>query len=75
MQEWCTCSASFRTRSYRRLLRWRNDHRHEATEQPEPEPQGAQAVVERSFQEEADDFRLGFQPDPMLAQAHASPTT
>lgn len=70
MQEWCTCNASFKTRSYRRLVQWRTQHRHEIADQPEPEPQGSQSLVERSYQDEETDVRLGFQPNP-VQQNHA----
>lgn len=64
MQEWCTCNASFKTRSYRRLTHWRDNHRHEIAEQPEPEPQGAQSLVERSYQDDDTEVRTGFTRNP-----------
>jgi hypothetical protein len=64
MQEWCTCNASFKTRSYKRLVDWRNNHRHDITPEPEPEPQGAQSLVERSYQDEDTDVHIGFTRNP-----------
>lgn len=64
MQEWCTCNASFRTSSYKRLIEWRNTHRHEVAPEQEPEPQGAQSLVERSYQDEETEARIGFTRNP-----------
>jgi hypothetical protein len=67
MQEWCTCNASFKTRSYRRLKQWRDNHRHEIAEQPDPEPQGSQSLVERSYQDDDMSVRVGFQVNEQRA--------
>lgn len=61
MQEWCTCNASFKMHSYKRLIEWRTNHRHEPHSEPDPAPQGSMSVTERSYQSEPVELRLGFQ--------------
>lgn len=66
MQEWCSCNASFKSRSYKRVIEWRTNHRHDPQQAPEPEPQGAFSQAELSHQDaylEDAEVRLGFQPN------------
>jgi len=66
MQEWCACGAAYKTRNYRRLLNWREHHRLEPQQAPEPEMQGSFAQAELSHQDDYADYdtRLGFQANP-----------
>lgn len=44
MREWCACGAAIRSRSYKRVLEWRDNHNHPGRAEPEePEKNGAYA--------------------------------
>lgn len=61
MREWCSCGAASHTLSNRRLNAWRKEHRHETAAEEEPQKTGSSSQVEKSYQEEPIELRLGFQ--------------
>ena len=73
MRESCSCGAFVQSLRYSRIKDWRACHRHGSVEEdtPEPDKQGAIAIVERALQFDHDTHkpvtaRIGFS---MEAQA------
>jgi hypothetical protein len=69
MREFCSCGSGITTISRRQVRYWRENHRHDAQEQPEPDKNGAEAITERRYSTEHGDpyeatARIGFTPNP-----------
>ena len=69
MREQCACGAAVSTLFYRRVLRWRAEHRHPEPRPPEPpeepEPQGA-GSSDNEIQYHEHDWshpQIGFSPN------------
>ena len=72
MREWCGCGASIRARR-KDVLVWRDKHRHDSKEEPEPEKQGSFADTQIAHSDPIDAYsetytptvnaRIGFTPN------------
>jgi len=67
MREWCGCGAGIHA-SRRQVAKWRTDHKHDGSEEPEPAKNGSEAHTERAIQADYDQgpffsARIGFRPN------------
>jgi hypothetical protein len=62
MREWCSCGAAIHS-TPKRVRAWRAEHRHEVETPAEPDKQGSSSSVERSYQADNSEVRIGFVPN------------